>query len=185
MNIEQLQLVNRNETSTMLLKLFTTMHQISDETNLVSFYNFLIKKGNNIIKSQYDSFFKELEEMDIGYLSPNGIFKWNFNIKDVSEQILFPNKMIKIRSLNQPEEKEVEDMAQVKRSPGRPKGSRNKGNEPTPTRTVERPSLAPTMPPEKEVIFLFTTNKGKHIPFNLSDAERLIQQLQEIKQQMG
>lgn len=210
MNTEQMQVLNKNETNNILCRLFLKMSQKSGETNLESFFNHLKKKGNFLDKEDYNKFFDDLENIEInnipiGYTNQNGIFIWNYCFNDVSEQILFPEKTVNIRLLNeQPaqtpavnpvqeaptQKKEENQMSPKKKGRGRPKGSRNKNNaETSPNRPVERAKeeVIPkglTNGLHQEVVFMFTNSKGRTLPFNLEDAEKLIEQVKDIKQHL-
>lgn len=199
MNIENLQLVARNNTSETLLRLFLTMQQKSNQTNLDSFWNYLMKSGNNLDQNLYMNFFKELQDAGVGFLTNYRDqkftkFLWNYNIKDVSEQILFPNKLVKIRPAIEEEKEEETIIPEViveKKKRGRPKGSKNLSVE-TDTHedfieTIKRRGRKPSTKGvvTKEIIFMFTTSKGTVLPFELQDAERLLQQVEQIKSQIS
>lgn len=216
MNIEQLQLISRNITSDTLLRLFFNMRQISNETNLESFINYLTKTGNIIDINEYHNFFKELQTCGVGFLvdyhtKTNQFrkFRWKYSIKDVSEQILYPNRMVKIKPAVEEETIEEEtviptenEMNETKRGRGRPKGSKNKDSDileshietTNPTGEVKRrgrpAGTRNKMPttirvPSKEVVFMFSNSKGDLIPFNLNDAESLIKQVEKIKENIS
>lgn len=213
MKIEQLQLINRNDTVDILLKIFVSSQEISNQTNLDSFNNFLKKKGNYIDDKLFFNFFKELQDSGVGFLTNyNGQrftkFLWNYSLKDVSEQILFPNKMVKIRPTLEEELEEVKDevipegenMDKPKRR-GRPKGSRNLSRQPIQSTVEEVREKVEAATPKsgrpkaglikygqrisKDVVFMFTTSKGEFVPFELKDAERLLQQVEQIKSQLN
>src|SRR5690349_9798451 len=128
MNIEQLQLVARNETSNVILNLLVHSKTISNETNVDSFWLFLKNKGYNLNSDNYHNFFKQLVDAGVGVFEEN-IFIWKYSFQDVSEQILHPNKIVNIRFAQNPKEKEKEMKLEqtmetpAKRKPGRPKGS--------------------------------------------------------------
>jgi hypothetical protein len=199
MNVEQLQLINRNQTSDTLLHLFANSKQVSNETNLETFYKFLINKGNAINQIDFRNFFRDLEAADVGVLHDNK-FTWKFSLQDISEQILNPNKMVNIRPSNIKEEEWTFMEQEVKRR-GRPKGSKNRPQlntvimpqenqqaiveqQPTIIKRRGRPKGIRQQAPSKEIIFMFTTSKGRVIPFNLDDADKLIKQVEEVKSQL-
>jgi hypothetical protein len=205
MNIENLQLINKSETSNTVLRFLSKSTAISNETNLESFMHFLNRKHIGVSPNDYYQLFKDLETMGVGALvpfngKPQGKFIWHYSFKDVSDQILNPNKMVNIKSaLEEQEEieKEEKEMEPMKRR-GRPKGSRNKPRDVLPSLSEEskeviaarrpgRPRVIrrPSTQLSKDIIFMFTSSDGKSIPFHLSDAENLIKQVELIKSQIA
>jgi len=165
MNIEKLQLINRNETTNTILKLWARSNPKSNETNVDSFKMYLFNKGYSINKDEYFRLFNQLEECGVGKFVDKSNFVWNHSLKEVSEQILSPNKII----IGKPEEKGIV----MKKGRGRPKGSRNKPKE------VKRRTVI------KDVVFVFTNYKGEAVPINLIDADRLVKEITKIKEQFA
>lgn len=196
MKIEQLQLIERNETSDIVLKWLSRSKPVSNDTNLESFISFLINKGNNINAIDFFRLFKQLEEAEAGSITSYkgqhpSKFVWHYSLQDVCQQILNPNRMMNIHSINE-EKEESENIVTIKRGRGRPKGSRNEkivnDQQPAVAQSVAKPRGRPRgyRPSQnREIVFMFTTSKGTNILFNLNDAESLIKQVESIKAQIA
>src|SRR5690349_24957168 len=106
MNIEELQLITRTETANIIINFFSKNKKTSNEILLRFLKSNLIKKGNTINETQFLRFFKELEEIGVGAHNdfngqPSGRFVSSYNLYDIADQILNPNKMVNIRRIDQ------------------------------------------------------------------------------------
>lgn len=168
MIIEQLQLVRRNETSNNVLKFFSQRQRISNETNLESFQSYLVRSGYTIKKDDYFNLFQDLESVGAGKLvnydgHNMGKFIWTFSLRDVSDQILNPNKVVDLSSLA--------------------------GNETTPTRKRGRPKgYRPSLKVSKddpfkslETVYVFNLGEGKYMPLKPKEIHLLLDQINSIK----
>lgn len=170
MNIEQLQLIKRTPTANTVLKFFSNRERISNDTSLESFRAFLTRNGYTIDKGEFEQLFRELEGAGAGKLveyngKPAGKFIWSYSLRDVSDQILNPNKLVAFGD-KQSIEPMIVPLAPKKRA-GRPKG-------------IPKPKVTLV-----EVIFPFYTEDEELIVFKLRDAERLVAQVQSIKAKLG
>lgn len=207
MKVENLHLINKTSTSRIIFTFLSKCNPISNTTNLVTFKEFLEDKFQINSKDFYQTF-DDLEDQEVGSFSsaqPN-VFTWHYNLKDVSEQIVYPNKQVTIREAEEatmsrkprnkiiskpltfrlkevaPIDIKVDQPTSKVERRGRPKGAKNKPKVTksyeylTPKKEVKREGLI-----TGEVIFFFTNKIGKRIPFRLDDVEDLVAQAKEVQ----
>lgn len=176
LDVVKLQMLSKNETAVNLLKFFQKCREISNLTNLDSFLRFLNKTGVSIVHSDYEAFFKSLQNLGVGYFDPakKHMFIWKYSFNNVADQVLHPNRKITIKSWA---EDDFEDMLEATPIPakklvaeeagltrkGRPKGSKNKTKQPN------------------DIVFTFKTSKGD-VSLDLADTVSLINQVSQLKQ---
>lgn len=206
--IENLQLIKRNDTVDLMLRIFLRSRQISNETNIETFKIFLMNKGNRINESDYYNFFENLEGFGFGHFKDDYTFIWKYSLHKVAEQILYPNRLVKL----EPEmDTDLEVEKETTKIMPRPKGSKNKPKETNeesqihineikeaPLELKDTPQVKKRGRPagwKKEIqqpygvrpglktgiIFVFTTSDNRTIPLNLDDADKLVRQVEEVK----
>lgn len=180
MQVEDLQLVSRTVTANSLLKHFLSRQRISPDTALDALKSYLIRQKVEVNKDDFYKFFGELEEAGVGELqeylgNKRGRFVWYYSLRDVSEQILNPNKKIEIRSMDQTE------VLNKRKSRGRPVGYSPK----VPLKNVLVEGKRPPSFVQDNVIFLFTTDAGEPVTLKLAEAERLVKQIGLFKSKLG
>lgn len=215
MNVDELQLVNRNKTSMIIFQLLAGSAPVSNETNVESFKTFLKKRGFEINEDDYYKAFDDLEDVKVGNFDATqpSKFVWKYNLKDVSEQIVYPNKRVDIRESERAPRRQIiperTDMTPTpnrpqatkppmptKRPPGRPPGAKNKPKAaPATTPALQsarpkaqasrRPSIVgKQVLPNADVIFFFKTRRGKLISLTLEDADDLVSQVSEMRAEL-
>lgn len=98
MNLDKLKVINKTNTSNTIFKWLAGCNPISSTTNLVTFKEFLEKKFE-LSEQDFYNVFDSLEDAEIGFFSsaqPN-IFHWEYNITDVVDVALHPNKKVNVR----------------------------------------------------------------------------------------
>lgn len=178
MQVEDLQLVARTQTANNLLKHFLSRQRISSDTALEALKSYLHRQGVDVHPEDFIKFFSDLEEAGVGELqeyhgNKRGKFIWYYSLRDVSEQILNPNKKIEIRSMDQTE------VLNRRKPRGRPVGFSPKATTPK----ADAPKVEVLK--HENVIFLFTTDSGEPVTLKLTEAERLVKQIGLFKQKLG
>lgn len=192
--IEQLQLINKNNTADCLLRFLERSTAKSNQTNLDSFTNHLKKIGFMINKNDFVRFFVDLEEAGAGQLvpfreNPQGKFIWSYDLQAIADQALNPNKLIDLdfKPLTIVEEKkevvmpkaiESQVVSIAKKQRGRPKGAKNKKASLLP-RKEGKPVYSQQAP--REILFIYTTKRGQMIPMCLEDVDLLNKQAEQIR----
>lgn len=175
-----LKLIERNSTADTILNILANSTPVSNETNIVSFLSFLLRKGNALNTTKFYRFFVDLQKAGAGKLEQDTIgkplkFFWKTSPKEVASEILaLDAPKIKKRgrpfgSKNKPKKKEesmvtmpVQFMGNVPKR-GRPAGAKNK-------------------PKAKQIYIMFGLKSGETVPFSLEDAENLLQHVKKVKQ---
>jgi len=178
MNVEDLQLIHRSQTANEVLKFFSQRQRISNETTLDSFKNYLSRLFK-VNTEEFYNLFVELQEAGAGKLvehqgKQRGKFIWNYSLRDVSEQILNPNKKIDLQPLIATESNgtKTATITPLDQAPKRTRG--------------RQPKAATTPKAEGEVVYIaFKTSKGECIPISLTDADRLFEEVKIVRAKLG
>lgn len=192
MRVEQLQLINKTETSNNVLNFLVRKDKVASVTNLESFRVFLCRKGYKVAFQDFIKLFKDLEEAGAGkledYKGTNPTkFIWYYSFKDVADQILNPNKMIELHLIDYEKATNKDPImatvtpikeTQIKRK-GRPKGAINKPKEST---IISGPAI--TRSPSKEIYLVFATDKNEAVVMSMKEAERFCEHYKAVKERM-
>lgn len=203
MNIEELQLVTRTLTANTIINFCAHNKKMSNETILRFFKSQLLKAGHEIDNDDFQRYFDDLEGIEAGVHNsfngqPKGRFIWKYYPSDLAEQILNPNKMLNIRLVpngsssqgNTQNNPPITPIA-IRRSVSldSPLDNRYKAaiahpNAPNRTSPIVIDSKSP-MEVEDNIVFLFTTSRGKYIPFPLNDVARLVKEAELIRSRIN
>jgi hypothetical protein len=177
--------MNLTNTSKIIFNLLASSRTISNITDLESWKDYLLKRGFNIVEEEFYKTFDDLEAAGLGTFqqtNPN-IFHWSTSPQEVSEKQLKENTVTAITKNG--------------KRKGRPPGAKNKPKAQqmtvAPTPVTRPPATKPPLqapketfePPKGEVIFCFTTKRGKIISISLDEADALIKQVELVKQNLA
>jgi hypothetical protein len=166
MNAEQVKQIIGNETAKQIVNVLASRERISQDTDIKRFQTVMRRNGFKIIPEEFEGFFKSLEEIGVGSVvygkrkTPKK-FQWYYSLRDVGKAIKNPDEKVELHKLPI-----AERTPQVRKK------------KPNLDRAVSEIKETPSA---SNIMFMFTNSKGDLIPFNLIEADKLVEQVKKVK----